>query len=150
VNRLHIMTRAQRAALEGVTDENAIYGIVRTEYPGTVGNGADELMSRKELEMFSRQAVLTAQNARFPVERARLALDIREGELRADVLDALAQLDVSNPRDCRDVFEIHQKVAGSIGEPTLREAIDLLAAADKDVSALRTRCDEIFPPTEED
>jgi hypothetical protein len=147
MNRLHVMTAIQRCALEGDKDESTIYGKIRKLLPGAVNNGAEELLSRKEAEALALQSIHMVSNARFPVERARLALDIREGELRADVLDAIATLDLSNPRDVRDVYETHQMVASSIGEPSLRAALDLLAAADQDVTVLKARVDELFPTT---
>ncbi len=147
MNRLHLLTFIQRCALhDGDTDENAVYGKVRKSFPGAVNDGDKELMGRAECQAVAKQSIDMVRNSRFPIERARLALDIREGELRADVLDAIALLDVSNPRDCRDVFELHSKVGGSIGEPTLREALDMLAEAGQDTTPLKARCDEIFPP----
>jgi hypothetical protein len=151
VNRMHVMTTIQRLALEGDSDADSIYGKIRKALPGTVNNGAGELMSRAECQAFAKQAIHQAQSAMFPVERARLALDIAEGELRADILDGVAALDVSNPRDCRDAFDLHQKVGGSVGEPTCREAIDYLKNAGQDVAALEAKLVELYPaPTEDD
>ena len=148
MNRLHAMTIIQRAVLDdGMKDPKDVFLSVRAKFPTS---GHDQLLSRAEVEQFAAQSISMLANAHFPVERARLALDIREGELRADILDGIAALDISNPRDCRDVYELHQRVGGSIGEPTLREAIDILKAGGQDVAGLVERCDEIYPPQQED
>lgn len=147
MNRLHAMTMIQRAALDGAIDEKSVYGTVRGKFD-TSGDKA--VMLRGEIEAFAKQAIAMTKAACFPVERERLRLDILEGELRADILDGIAALDISNPRDCRDVYELHTKVGGSTGEPTLREAIGALEAGGQDVAELTSRCNAIYPPQGDD
>jgi hypothetical protein len=140
MNRLHAMAKVQRAVFESDTIEpKDIYLKLRFEIPET-------LMGRKEIEAFAEHSIQLRSDARFPVEKARMALDILEAELRADVLDALGALDVTNPRDCREVYELHRQLGSSIGEHSLRHGIDALEAAGKDFEALRARLDEIYPP----
>lgn len=151
MNRLHAMTKIQRAALDGGNkDPKDIFMGLRFEIP----NGGDnEVMSRKEIEAFATQSIQLVADAKFPVERARMALDILEGELRADLLDTVAELDITNPRDCREVYELHRKIGSSIGEPTLREAIDAVAVGGIDadrVAALVTRLNAIYPLVDPD
>lgn len=136
------MTMVQRTVLESDSIEKKdVYLKLRFEIP-------EEVMGRLEIEAAAEQSVRIRDQAKFPVERARLALDIREGELRADVLDALALVDISNPRDCRDVYELHHQVGGSSGEPSLRNAIDFLGTAGIDeavVGPLAARLLELYP-----
>ncbi len=148
MNRLHCMVAIQRAVFDGATEPSTVFQQIRREY--RISSGHDELMSRTECEEHAKQSIRIFEQAQFPVERARLGLDIAEGELRADVLDGIAALDISNPRDCRDVYELHQKVGGSTGEPTLREAISTLEAGGQDVTKLTERCDALYPKQEDD
>ncbi len=150
MNRLHAMTLIQRTVLESdCIDASDIFMRLRRDIP----NGGDsELMSRKEIEAFAKQAIELRDQAKFPVERKRLELDITEGELRADVIDALALIDLSNPRDVRDVYEMHRKIGGSIGEPSLREAVDYLGEAGVDeavVAPLAARLLALYPVEED-
>jgi hypothetical protein len=151
MNRLHALTRIQKAALSGdYVDGKAIYAAVRNEIPTS---GEDMLMSRTEIEKFADQQHAIASAIDFKVERAKFALDIAEGELRADLLDALDGLDVSDPRDCREVFRVHREVGNSSGPASIREAIDMLAAggiAEDAVVSLVGRLNALYPPEEQE
>ena len=141
------MTLIQRTALEGGSIEpKDIYLKLRNTIPN---GGLDEVMSRQEIVAFAEQSVKLVAESRFPVERERMRLDICEGELRADLLDELAKLDLSNPRIARELYETHRKIGSSTGEPTLREAIDTLAVSGVSpdtMTALVARLNEIYPP----
>lgn len=146
MNRLHALTKIQRHVFEsGCTDEKDIFLALRHVIP----NGGDtEVLSRKEIESFAKISLQQLAEARFPVERERLRLDILEGELRADLLDEIAKLDLSNPRDCRELYELHRAVGNSTGEPTLRQAIDALAVggtSEDVVAALTERLLALYP-----
>lgn len=141
MNRLHAMAKVQRVVFESDTIEpKDVYLKLRSEID-------TDIMGRKEIEAFAEHSIQLRRDARFPVEKARMALDIAEAELRADVLDALGKLDVSEPRACREVYELHRQLGGSIGEPSLRLALEYLTEDGiEGVEALRARLDEIYPP----
>jgi hypothetical protein len=151
VNRLHALTRIQKAALSGdYVDGKAIYAAVRNEIPTS---GEDMLMSRTEIEQFAEQQSKIAKAIDFNVERAKFALDITEGELRADLLDALDALDMTNPSDCRDIYELHREIGNSTGAPSLRKAIDTLAVGgthEDTIAALTARLLALYPAAEGD
>lgn len=151
MNRLHALTLIQRTVLEGsMTDEKDVFMKLRFEIP----NGGDtELMSRNEIQAFAKNCVMQLSEARFPVERERLRLDILEGELRADILDEIAKLDLSDPRQCRELYELHREVGGSTGEPSLRRAVDTLAVGGCDentIKAFTERLLALYPAAAED
>jgi hypothetical protein len=151
MNRLHAITKIQRAVFDdGITDPKDVFLKLRFVIPN---GGADELMPRKEIEALAEHAIAMLKNVHFPVERAHLALDILEGELRADLLDALASLDVTEPNVCREVFEMHRNLGNSTGPASLRECVDMLAeggAAEELVADLATRLAALYPPDKED
>jgi hypothetical protein len=151
MNRLHAMTRIQRLVFEHrPVDGKDVFMRVRMEIP----NGGDnEVMSRKEIEAFADHAIKLIGDMKFSVELARLQLDIAEGELRADLLDALDALDMTNPSDCRDIYELHREIGNSTGAPSLRKAIDTLAVGgthEDTIAALTARLLALYPAAEGD
>lgn len=146
MNRLHALTRIQRAAATGDhVDGKSIFMALRFEIP----NGGDnEVLSRKEIETFGDMQVSAVKGMNFALEKAKYVLDIAEGELRADLLDALDALDTTDPRDCRDLFRIHQGVGNGGGPASILEAIDALAAGGAtpdEVAGYIARLHEIYP-----
>lgn len=146
MNRLHAMTRIQRLVFEHrPVDGKDVFMRLRTEIP----NGGDkEVMSRKEIEAFADHAIKLIGDMRFGVELARLQLDIAEGELRADVLDALDALDMSKPGDCRDIYELHREIGSSTGPASLRKALDMLAVggtSEDTMASLTARLLALYP-----
>lgn len=150
MNRLHAMTRIQRHVVEAKpVDGKAVFTALRFEIPnGTEG----EVMSRKEIEAFGEHSIQTIANMRFGVEHKRLALDISEGELRADLLDALDALDMTNPQDCREIYELHREIAGSTGPASLRKAVDMLAVSSTEdaMADFTARLLALYPDPEDD
>lgn len=152
MNRLHAVTKIQRAVLDdGISDPKDVFQKLRFEIPNS---GQDLVMERKEIEAFAAQSIGLVQDARFPVERERMRLDILEGELRADLLDAIAGIDISDPGVCRDVYELHRKVGSSTGAPTLQEAIDMLAVSKPEpgedaIAGFVSRLEALYPKRDE-
>lgn len=152
MNRLHVVTRIQGLALEGKTD---IFKLIRDEIPsdgdcGVTWGG----MAKKDIEAFADNTLKMIKAISFNVERERMRLDTLEGGLRADVLDALDALDLSNPRDAREIFEAHQQIGASTGPASLRTAIDMIAAADGTspdlVKDLTDRMLYLYPEADDD
>lgn len=142
------MARIQKTVLEHeITDPKDVYQKLRFEIK-------HEVMPREAIQGFAAQAIQLVSDAKFPVERDRMRLDIAEGELRADLLDALQLLDRSNPRDTRDIYELLRELGGSIGEPSLRKVIDAVTVSgkvDADTCAdFARRLVALYPPTEDD
>jgi hypothetical protein len=151
VNRLHAMTKIQRFVVEKKpVDGKAVFTALRFEIPNS---GEGEVMSRKEIEAFADHSIKTIADMRFGVERARLSLDIAEGELRADLLDALDALDMTNPQDCREIYELHREIGSSTGPASLRKAVDMLAAGGGTEDAMAdftARLLALYPDPEDD
>ncbi len=148
MNKLHAITLVQKTVIEGsFVDPKDVFLKLRSVIP----NGGDtEVLSRKEIESVATEALQQLKSILFPVEKCKLLLDVKEMELRADLLDALAGVDISNPRDCRDVFETHRQLASSSGEPSLRLAMNTLAAAGLPHEAFKARLDELYPEDSDD
>lgn len=142
MNRLHALTLIQRTVFEEKpSDVKDVFMKLRFLIP----NGSeDEVMSRKEIDAFAQNCLAQLADARFPVERERYRIDILEGELRADLLDAIAELDLSDPNDCRELYELHRAVGNSTGSPTLQQAIDTLAAGGLGEDRIKTLTDRFF------
>ncbi len=136
MNRLHVVAEIQSLVLSGLTEVGEINRRLRPMNPDGCG------MKRTEVEKFTKQSIEMVGAAYFPVERRRFELDITEARLRADILDALATLDISDPNVAREVFEVHSRVGGSSGKPTLDEAIELL---DEAGAAFKPRMLELWP-----
>lgn len=153
LNRLHALALIQKIVLDkDITDldegPKQVFNNVREVVP--IG-GKDEVLSRAEVMGFAKQAIATAATAKFPVERANLRLEVAEHELRADLLDALCALDITDPADCRDVFNVHRELAGSSGPASMRTALDALSAGGVDVTAYTVRLEALYPkPKAED
>jgi hypothetical protein len=149
MNRLHALTRIQREALvnrDEHTDGNAVWQAIREGWDTSV-------LSRSKATEFADVQLKQAKAIDFELERAKFLLDITEGELRADLLDALDTIDVSNPRVCREVFECHRGLGNSTGEASIREAIDLLGVAGFDEAQcadFARRLLELYPADPED
>jgi hypothetical protein len=91
-----------------------------------------------------------------PLSRAYMAYHYAEIGLRGDLQAALAQLELDNPHDIRDVVRAIGKVVaqeewGSAGEPRdLLDALELLDEAGVDVSGYRARVDALYPKVADD
>lgn len=148
MNRLHAFALIQRTVFDSDTiDANDVYLKLRNVIPN---GGHDQVMSRDEIKGRAKEAIEQRDEAKFKVEFARHRLDILEAELRADVLDALEVIDLSNPRVCREVYDVHRQVGTSVGQPSLRQALELLKGGGHDCAALKSRLDEIYPPATDD
>lgn len=142
------MALIQRTVLEkDPVDGKEVFMLLRFVIP----NGGDqEVMSRDEITQFGQHSVQIVKNASFHVEREKLKLDILEAELRADLLDALSTVDISDPAVCREIYNEHVSVASSTGRASLEEAIGKLAEAGVDVTDFRTRLEAVYPLLEPD
>lgn len=145
MNRLHVITKVNELALNGTTEVGEIFRLLRNEL-STVSSSVESLgLKRTDIEHLAKQALEQVSNALFPCERRRLELDVLEGKLRADVLDALATIDLSNPSVAREVFEAHRAVGFNTGTPSIRTALDVLDGAGVDCAALNAQLDALYP-----
>lgn len=146
MNRLHALTLIQRTVFE---DRPVEVKDVFMKLRFLIPNGGDnEVLARKDIEAFAENCMRQLKDLRFPVEFERMRIDILEGELRADLLDAIGELDLSDPNDCRELFELHRAVGSSTGSPTLMQAIDALAAGgihEDRIKALTERYLALYP-----
>lgn len=143
MNRMHAITLIQRTVLEeNPSDAKDVFLKLRSQIPN---GGMDEVLSRKEIEAVAEGSIQTIKNAHFPVERAKLRLELLESELRADLLDALAGIELKDPDTVREVFQAHQELASSSGPASLRNCIDLIEASGADVAPLLQRLLDIYP-----
>lgn len=153
MNRLHLIAKIQRKALLGkpgpdgkweplFVDGKELFGSLNRE-----DRGITDILKRSEIENFAQAAIDQVKAALFPVERRRMALDVNEGELRADILDALSTLDLEKPDVARNVYEAHAQVGGSTGRPSMDHAVLLLEelGAAELAESLRARIDELYP-----
>jgi hypothetical protein len=142
MNRLHVITRIQELVLSG-TSPGEIYKTLRDECrnPSIEGLG----LKRTDVDKLAEGSAKTLEQVQFPCERRHLELEIAETKIRADVLDAVATLDISNPTVAREVFNAHRQLGSSSGEPSILQALDLLDGAGHDTVSLRAALAVVFP-----
>lgn len=150
MNRLHVVTHVQELAIEGITEPGEVYRLVRNRLSEQSTSLEDFGLKRTEVEKLAKEAVEMVGNAHFPIERRRLELDLAEGKIRADILDALKTIDISNPNIAREVYEAHRSVGASAGAVSLRHGMDCLEGANVDVTSLKAAIEALFPSEPED
>lgn len=120
-NMLHTVAFVQAAALGGCTD----YGTMKRKLRAA---DLEKLFPHPQkrhafvLQVFS--AVKASANS--AAETALLRLSCDENALRADVLDALDELPLTNAADVREACELRKQVAASEGAPSLAAALLML------------------------
>ncbi len=105
-------------------------------------------MQRKDIEAVAAQVKAMVAQANTPMRRRRLEVDLIEGRVRADILEAMDSLDLSqaHPADVMEMYDVYQAVAGANGAPGLAKALDTLEAAGyEDAISLRVRAAVLYP-----
>jgi hypothetical protein len=143
VNKFHVYAIVQAAVLANeaeLSDGKSVFHTLREQYPSIT-----DLMSRSEIEKVATSFFEGLKKVTFAVERRAMELQAEEAMLRADLIDELAKLDVTDPGVAREVLATINSTVASAGEPSLQEAIDILKGADVDVVSFEARLEALFP-----
>jgi hypothetical protein len=141
MNRLHLVVQIQELVLAGKEPAEVYQELRSLKNPSIEDLG----LKRTDVENMAKSSKTTLETALFPIEKRKLALDVQEGRLRADILDAVAGLDVSDVLVAREVWAVHQELGNSSGPASLRSALDCLEGANVDITELKRAYDELFP-----
>ncbi len=153
-NKLHVLGFCQQQVLDGLDDERFILKAVQAKFaPESPDGGVTHCgVTREDIKNTAKAMIDVVAQAQFPVEKANLQLDTTEILLRADFLQALDKLPLTDPRDVRDLHGLYRKLASQGGEASMQEALDHLREGGllDDVATLKARVLELYPAPELD
>lgn len=137
MNQLHVIANIARFVVAG-KDASQVYHNIRDLIDlDTVG------MSRSKVEKQAKDAIEAFENFTLAIEKRKFELDAEETELRADIIDALQQVDLTVASRVREIHTLTREIISSGGSPTLVEGLDMLDELKVDTSEFRARLDKL-------
>lgn len=144
LNQKQLEALVFRLAVDEDLSGNGVFWKLRNEY------GQKEL-KKNNVEKVGDD-IRKAWAAAPPAVKARMRLESREMQLQGDLLVALGELELTNPRDIRDAIDhIGQVGANAVAEHQLRAAVDYLEEAEHPRAAeLKAQFLELFPESDDE
>lgn len=133
MNQLHSIAAISRLVVQG-KDASQVYHNLRESMDlEAVG------LSRSKVEKQAKDAIEAFGSFTLPIEKRKFEVDADETELRADIIDALQQVDLSSASVVRELHALTRDIIGSSGFPTLVQGLDMLDELEVDTLAMRGR-----------